>query len=413
MAATSSYSGPLELTLRVGAQDELFIRRLFGLAAAGSPAPHLPARLVVDAHVPLLGSGLAAAARIAGVPFLIDPETYWLHDVQHDAAPWCRVPFAVAAAHSPADLMDPAIQTALVEAVIEYQIEHQASAIIAPYVHIEKPGNAWDRVQAGLWRRTAEYAREHDINLPVIAVVAVGWRCLHPLNGVKALGDLWRELARLNPSEVALAASKVHMGAHPEDRIAELLILVRSLARHYKLTMWQQGLLGEACVIEGAAGYECGVGRREQCDLQSRMTQYRRADDGHPPARPIYLPKLGRSVPKKRLLLARTKRRLWARVVCPFPDCCAPGGDDLLADARRHTVVARARELHELGVTSTPQWRWNRLTQRLADGIALANELNALGASSPSLPGIQMGSMRALYEVANARRTRRRIKRTA
>ncbi|MEB5074429.1 hypothetical protein RXR48_28780, partial [Pseudomonas aeruginosa] len=51
-------------------------------------------------------------------------------------------------------------------------------------------------------------------------------------------------------------------------------------------------------------------------------------------------------------------------------------------------------------------WRWNRLTQRYAAGLDLAARLNALAPSSSGMPGVDMVSLRALYEVANARRSR-------
>lgn len=408
LASRTRHTGPAQLTTRVGAADGLFLRRLYGLVPGAMPAPHRPARVVVDAHVPLSnnGSGLAKVVREAGVPFLIDPETTYLQDVQHADAPWCAVPYARAAACTPADLASAASQDSLVKAVVDYQIVHDASAVILPYVHVERPTSGWVQVQAGLWRRAKVYIEQTGINVPVIALVAIGWRCLQPLRGVPALNPMWDALAFLSPDEVALAASKVHMGANPADRIAELLMLVRDLSRTYTVTMWQQGLLGEACVIEGAAGYECGIGWREKCDLQSRMSQGRSRTSGHPAARPIYVHEIGRGVPKRRLELARTKRLVWARLVCPFPDCCAPAGQDLLGDARRHSVVARARELEELDATRATRWRWNRLTQRLADGLELAERLNALGPSSSALPAIDMASLRAIHEVANARRSR-------
>lgn len=416
MPTAPRYTGPAQLTIRVSSADEPFVRRLYGLAPGSRPAPHLPDRLVVDAHVPLAatGSALATTARDAGVPFLIDPETVYLQDLQNPNAHWRRVPFGEPAVQTPADVMSQAAQDGLVQAVVDYQVKHGATAVIAPYVHIERPDSGWILVQASLWRRTKAYVEAAGINLPVIAVVAVGWRCLHPLRGVPQLSHMWDALAALEPSEVALAASKVHMGTRPEDRIAELLMLVRDLTRAYKVTMWQQGLLGEACVVEGAAGYECGIGWREKCDLQSRMSQHRQAISGHPAARPIYIAELGRGVPKTRLQLARSKRKVWARLVCPFPDCCAPGGDDLLGDARRHSVVARARELEQLDSTHATNWRWNRLTQRLADGLVLAGQLNALAPPSSAAPVIDTRSLRAIYEVANSRRARRGgIRRTA
>lgn len=74
-----------------------------------APAPHRPARLVVDAHVPLSAAGgdLARAARGAGVPFLIDPETIYLQDSQHAGAPWSQVPFALPLRHRPSSWARP------------------------------------------------------------------------------------------------------------------------------------------------------------------------------------------------------------------------------------------------------------------------------------------------------------------
>lgn len=408
--STTRYRGPTEFTLRVGADDNLIVRRLYGLVPGSTPASHRPARLAVDAHVPRMagGAALARSAREAGVPFLIDPETYYLQDTQHLDAPWCCVPYASARAFTPSDLLSVAAQDSLVESVIDYQINQGASAVIAPYVHVDQPTLGWVPVQAGLWRRTAAYIKTARINLPVIALVAVGWRCLHRIRGVPALAEMWEALADLAPDEVALAASKVHMGAKAADRIAELLMLARDLSTGYdKVTMWQQGVLGEACVIEGAAGYECGIGWRDRCNLQTRKAQHRDPDDGHPGAVPVYIPELGRGVPKRRLELARGKRGLWARLVCPYPDCCAPGGVDLLGDARSHSVIARARELEHLAASPATRWRWNYLTQRFARGIDLADALNALAPRSPKTPGIDTVSLRALYITANARRARR------
>jgi hypothetical protein len=249
------------------------------------------------------------------------------------------------------------------------------------------------------------YLQRAEINLPVIAVVALGWRCMD-LGGRKALEDLWNGLAALSPDEVAVAASRVHLGVKSADRIVDLLGLVRGLSRTYTVTMWQQGLLGEACVIEGAAGYECGIGWREKCDLQSRMAQNRSPSTGPPGPRPVYIQQVGRGVPKRRLELARANRVLWARLVCHTPGCCAPAGDDLVDDARRHDVITRARELERLVATPVPVWQWHLLAQRVEEGIDLADRLNGLGPISRALPSVDTSTLHALREIANARRRR-------
>lgn len=395
------------LTIRASALDNLLLRRLYGLEAGHSAAPHRPDRLVVDAHVPLTprGAALADTARIAGVPFLIDPETHYLQDRQCAEASWCAAPFANTEIASPVDLMRSAAQDALVESVIDYQVERGATAVIAPYVHVERPTMGWVQVQAGLWRRTRAYLQKTRINLPVIAVVALGWRCM-TVSGNRALNDYWGGLTALSPDEVAVAASKAHMGADPASRIADLLSLVRRLSAAFTVTTWQQGLLGEACVIDGAVGYECGIGWREKCDLQTRMSQYRSPRTGSVGGRPVYIAQVGASVPKQRLEAARSQRALWAKLVCHTPGCCAPAGDDLVGDARRHDVIARAHELEQLLSTPVAVWQWHLLAQRLDRGLDIATRLNALGPKSSALPAVSTATLQALYEIADARRRR-------
>ena len=396
------------LTARVAAGDALFARQLYGLLPGYSPAPYVPDRLVVDAHVPLTaqGAGIAPVARQAGVPFLIDPETYYLQDNQSVDAPWCKVPYANSKLMTSSDLATSAAQDDLIRTAVNYQLENGATAVIAPYVHIEKPALGWEQVQEGLWRRTADYLRRANINVPVIAVAALGWRCMTPTSR-KELTGLWSGLAALAPAEVAIAASKAHAGANPTDRIAELLLLVRDLSRDYTVTMWQQGALGEACVIAGATGYECGIGRREKCDLQNRMGQYRKSSPSGPrPPRNIYIHQVGQAVSKRRLELARSNRSLWSELVCHTPGCCAPAGADLLGDARRHSIITRAHALADLRTTAAPRWQWNQLAQRLEHGIALAERINELGPSTSKMPKVDTSVLHALYEIADSRRRR-------
>src|SRR4051812_48574069 len=51
-------------------------------------------RLVLDAVTALHHPEFAATARIAGVPMLVDPNTYYLQDYQHSTDRWAALPFA-------------------------------------------------------------------------------------------------------------------------------------------------------------------------------------------------------------------------------------------------------------------------------------------------------------------------------
>ena len=200
---------------------------------------------------------------------------------------------------------------------------------------------------------------------------------------------MWTALKALAPDEVALAASKAHAGARPADRIAELLMLVGDLAMTYpKLTMWQQGLLGEACVIQGAHRLR----ERHRLARQVRPAE---------PQDPVPLPR-ATDTPERSLSLSvtsgrvrvqaaaracpRQAQRVVAACLSPTPTAAHPAGVDLLGDARWHSTVTRARELTLLTATPATQWRWNHLAQRLTVGIDLADRLNALAPSSSGMP---------------------------
>ena len=401
-----------DLVIRAGANDAALLRRLYG-TDGGPPAVRTPDRVVVDAHVADDNPGIGMTARTAGVPFLIDPQTYYLQDVQHAADPWVRLPFATPDALTPAELMGQVVQDRLVNQVIEHQVTNGATAVIAPYVHIEGVSNGWLEVQAGLWRRTRACLDQQNIALPVIGLLALGWRCLHPTQGISKLGPVWAALRNLGPVEVALAASKVHLGANADERLVDLLTLVRNLSSDYPVLMWQQGLLGEACVIAGASGYETGIGYREKCELNTAMSNHRGIRSGAPGARPVYVESLGRSIPKRSLEQVQKNRRLWPRILCADSDCCPPGGAGLLGDARAHAVVSRARNLNRLATINQTQWKWNHLADKAAEGLSIASRVNLLAADSSLVSKVDTAALSAINDVASGRRHRKPIRRSA
>lgn len=401
-----------DLVIRVSGNDGALLRRMYG-TDGGPPAARTPDRVVVDAHVPERTPGIAMTARTAGVPFLVDPQTYYLQDVQHAEDPWVGLPFATREALTPADLMKQAAQDRLVEQVIEHQVTNGATAVIAPYVHIEGVSNGWPEVQAGLWRRTRACLDQQNIRLPVIGLLAVGWRCLHPTLGITKLGPMWAALGTLDPIEVALAASRVHLGANADERLVELLTFVGNLKTDYPVLMWQQGLLGEACVIAGASGYETGIGYREKCELNTAMSNHRRAPSRGGRARPVYVEPLGRSIPRRSLEQIQRNRQLWSRILCTDPNCCPPGGAGLLGDARSHDVVARARNLSHLATIHQTQWKWNHLADKATEGLTIAGRINLLAAASTLVSKVDMTALNAINSVASGRSQRKPIRRTA
>lgn len=406
-----------EFLARFGTDDEALLRRVLGVGAAG-PTRSAPDRIVVDAHVPSRAPALSVMARRAGRAFLIDPQTYYLQDLQHPQFPWTSTPFGRPEPVTPADLTSTKALDALVIACVEYQLAHDATAVIPPYVHIEKIGDGWSDVQAALWARTARYLHEQCIGLPVIAVVALGWTTLAPQLREQCLSKLAASLRALRPVEIALAASKIDQGVRPADRLAELVLTIRHLRRIAPVIAWQQGVLGEAAVAAGAIGYECGIGWRERCDLQSAMRQHRAAPapDGRFAARPVYVPQLGRSLPKATVVQLMSNRGIAPDLICMDPQCCPRGGQSLLGDAREHALASRRRQLAEVAQSDQPAWQWRVLADRADAALALAARVNFYVKSLPAEPRIarvDIGALTAMQVVANNRRQTLRRRRAA
>ena len=390
-----------ELLARFGKRDVRLLERVLAPSAAHAR----PDRVVLDAHVAGSEPAVAELTRRGGVPLLVDPQTYYFQDVQYEAARWAQLPFADPAAHRPSDLLSPARQTELVAACIDWQLSCGATALIPPYMHVERHDDGWLEVQIGLWRRTRRYLDAQDLALPVVAVTAVGWRLL-PRNRWGAGLDRLRDgLDDLEVDEIALAASKADQGAHPDQRLVDFVAAIDHLRRFAPVLAWRQGALGEAAVAGGAVGYETGIGWRERCDLRQAMGAHRRpapVDAGFG-ARPVYIAALGRSIPK-RSLEALLETRLSPHLLCDDYQCCSAGPRSLLADARAHGLATRARNLDALDQIAQHAWRWRRLADTTNDGLDLANRINRLADTHPRITKVDTHALRAVQVVANNRR---------
>lgn len=386
-----------ELLIRVGAQDVALIERV--LRGDGGR----PDRVVVDAHVAQAEPRIRDAARTAGIPFLIDPQTHYLQDFQHPGDAWAALPFAKAHVMTPADLMDPAVAAQLAADAIDYQIQQGATAIILPYVHIERTDSGWVQVQRILWKASAAYISEKRLALPVIAVVALGWRLLDRTTWPHALGQLMQTLTHVAPAEVALAASKVDVGVHPDARLVTMIATIRRLSKLAPVIAWQQGVMGEAAVAGGAVGYECGLGWRERCDLPSSMSQHRRPPTGFGP-RPVYLSALGRSLPKRSIEALVANQRLAAELTCMDHVCCPQGTDRLLGDMRHHSIRARREALTRLSAPASAAWKWKQLAVDVQARLDMAVRINTHAGRAGLKVNVPTDALRAILAVADNRR---------
>jgi len=396
-------AGMAELVIRVSGQDAALIDRV--CRSRRSPAATWrPNRLVVDAHVAATHPEIADTARRAGVSFLVDPLTHYLQDVQHAADPWAALAFADPSANTPADLASAQRQERLVADCLSFQIAHGASTLIAPYVHIDRIGDGWVDIQRRLLAHTRRFLDHNNVRMPVMAVFGLGWRLLDRVAWPAVLNPLLEAADLLGPIPIALAAAKVDQGAHPERRLADLLATVGHISVRHPVLAWNQGTLGEACVVGGAFGYEVGIGWRERCDLRSASAAHRRPPSGGAGARPVYVDNLRRSIPKPSLRMLLTDRVLLPDLVCPDLPCCPAGPSALLGDARAHTITTRARTLAELDAAETTAWKWQLLTQLSAQGLQIAARINAVSRVQKAVTRFDTAALAATHAVAAANR---------
>ncbi|HEY0167372.1 MAG TPA: hypothetical protein VGB75_10055 [Jatrophihabitans sp.] len=389
------------LIIRLTGIDTRFVS---GLLAPPRRGTAVADRIVIEAHTAAKSTAFSEATRQAGVPLLIDPQTFYLPDHQHPADPWALLPFATPAPVSVSDLMNLGRADRLIAETIEFQLSHHASAVIAPYIHIESATDGWTEVQALLYRRTRRYLDQTGVRLPVLAPVALSWRLLDRTRWPASLDRLIAALAQLAPDEVALAASKVHTGAHVERRLADLCATVARLGRRWPVLAWRQGLFGEACVAAGAVGYETGIGWGERCDLRQRMAQHRRPPGDGGAARPIYSEVLGASLPKRTLQAVINEPIVGPKLTCLDPRCCPHGKRDLIGDARSHAVAARSRRLAAVSAAAHPRWAWQLLAGQASEAILLGERINLLAARGVAPTRVDLTGFRAIEVTAKARR---------
>lgn len=389
-----------ELLIRAGFQDALMLPRVLGADVDGLPR----VRVVVDAHVAGRRPEIAAAANVAGAPLLIDPQTYLLQDHQPIGDPWCRLPFGVPGKLEPRDMSARRIDE-LIESVAQLQLERGATAIIPPYFFLGGRELGWAEIQVAVWTRTRRILQTMGVQLPVLAIASLDWKRLRGA-GALARGDaLDRALRGLRPSEVAVSSSKSHLGARPEGRVLDLCASIGKLREIAPVIAWQQGLLGEACVIAGAVGYETGIGQREGLDMGSTLASRRAAaEDGPRGARPVFVRGLMRSIPKRSVEALSDMPQLWASIFCGDAECCAPSGQTMLRDARAHAVLSRRKSLADLTSVRQQAWRWGALADRSALGLQLAERINRARSMSNDISRVDGTALRGMNLVASGLR---------
>ncbi len=358
-----------ELLIRAAYSDHQVIGDL--LAPGGAVALRPPIdRLVADAQTAVVRPTLAEAAHLAGVPYVIDPLTPLLQGPTDPEDSWVkRVPFGDAAGLAAEDF-DAARIDELAAAVVEFEVEHEATAIMAPYLYAADPTDPAFTVSLQLLIAARRYMRRNDVNLPLIAVFCGGWRRF-------AREDTWsagvdRFLANaidVDPQSLAVCLTPVGAADDSYAKVARIFTTARRFAASGVPTMaWRQGVFGPGLVAAGLDGYETGAGTRERADVRAWITRKKpkanpTGSSGGPPPKMVYLEGLGRSVTidVARALLGDLDTR--ARLICDNESCCPHGADSMLDHRARHTINARAERMRHLNAMPQTAWRLHQVAK--------------------------------------------------
>lgn len=398
----------MDFLVRASQSDNRLIEELATPATTGlALARRVPMDgIVVDAPTARSKPVFRDVAQAAGLPFLIDPLTHLLLDVQSPEDSWASLDFAHPEAASLGTFEDGRVLDELIDRTLRFQLEHGATHLIPPYIHAKSPDDPWFGVQLAIFHRTGAYLRAEGIDLPVAAVLAGALQHFGPRSRwAKGLDLALSRLETLNVRLVALAlsASRSTKGDSP-DRVANYLAAVHHVAATHHTIAWRQGTYGLAAVAAGASGYQAGPGTDESCDLPSatRSRRPRTTTDNFGRAKRIYMSRFGRSISAKaaHVLLSHASTR--GGLVCNDAMCCPDGASSMLSNWRQHTLRARARDLYELRALPDAAWRLNQVSrhaERAATDARMANEVLQSAGLTERIPE---RSYRALAEVADA-----------
>lgn len=385
---------PAELLIRPGSNDHQVVADLLAPGGASALLPtgrQLISRLVVDAHVASQRPLFAQAAAGAGIPYLIDPLTHLLQGEVRPDDRWARLPFGHAAALSPSDLVSDEARRAIVEAVVDFQVEAGATAVIPAYLYAASIDDPWFATSLDMVTKTATYMQSAGIRLPLIPMLCAQLQSFGvEKNWTDGIDRFAAVALDVDPAAVGFCLSPAGNATDGYHKVLRLFAsAVRLSQKGVPVLAWRQGIYGPALVAAGAQGYETGIGTREQCNMARAIasrgprSNEKKRSGGAAPG--VFLDPLGRSVsmPVAHALLGDLRMR--PKVMCDDEQCCPLGPTSTLDQHREHAVRARARAIAALDSMPQRTWKLHRIARDSRGAATLLSQatktLKALGIS--------------------------------
>lgn len=256
-----------ELLIRSSLNDHKVLADLLAPTAPGGRRPIT--RLVLSAQDVARRPDLAELVARSGTPLWVDPMTVLFQGPLATDDPWAtKVPFGRADCLADDQLRNPFILDAIVAESLSFQVEHGASAIIAPYFYAERPESPAFEASLTAIGRTARRMRADGIALPLVAILCAQLRGFSHRAGWQAALDRFAAAAiAVGPQALGMYLSPVGRGDEGYGKVLDLLLAGRHLASFgVPVLAWRQGTYGPALVAAGLRGYECGMGIGEHAN---------------------------------------------------------------------------------------------------------------------------------------------------
>jgi hypothetical protein len=378
-----------------------------GTAAVFSGGRPLISRLVVDAQVAAQRPQLRQAAAGAGIPYLVDPLTPLLQGNINPEDRWAKLPFARAERVGDEELSTNSARQELVEAVVDFQVESGATAVIPPYPYVASPADPWFPIALDLIERTALYMKNAGVHLPVVPVLSLQLQSFTGARGDRGGIDAFVTAAlKVDPQFIAVALSPTGTSKDSYDKVERLFAAMRRVREAGSPVMaWHQGIYGPGLVAAGIDGYETGIGVSEQCNVSASMASRRPPTPGKikrgGAVAGVFLEPLGRSVPLRVAQALLGDLGMRAKVMCDDERCCPLGPMSTLDNRRLHTVRARARQLARLDEMPHLTWRLHRVAREADAAVTLITQANRILEKESLSQRINLSSSMALARVAD------------
>jgi hypothetical protein len=401
---------PGELLIRPALNDHEVVADLLapgGTAVMIGKQRPLISRLVVEAPIAARRPQFAEAASGAGIPFIVDPLTPLLQGEIRRDDPWAKLSFAHAELRQAADYSDVTSRERLVNEVVDFEIEHGATAIIPAYPYIAGPDDPWFPVALSLIELTRQRMDALGVALPIIPIFC-GQLMKFGADQAWADGlDRFAAIAEeVGSHALAVCLSPAGSGKDSYHKVWRLFNTMEHLKQRSGVPVlaWRQGVFGHSLVAAGIDGYETGMGVNEQTNVRNNIAARKPPKPGMRPGRGgsagIYLEPLGRSVnPRvaKPLLSDATMR---AKVMCADERCCPHGVASTLDHPREHAVRSRARELATLAALPARSWRLNHVVTKMDAALTLAKQANRVLESAEEPLRLHTTGLEALSRVS-------------